>query len=111
MTLSLTDVLNLSLVSYLLTHQVSVSGKGQKSGSKTSSDIVNQIELERIERVYNETMQSLAKQKQTAVLWMDRQSIRLHAQLSEVKEERSFLSNLLHNHNVDYDNLIKFLNK
>lgn len=91
--------------------QVSVSNKVKKTGSKTSNDIANQIELERIERVYSETMQSLAKQKQTAVLWMDRQSIRLHAQLNEVKDERSFLSNLLHNHNNDYDNLIKFLSK
>lgn len=60
------------------------------------------LQLERLDKEYQETLSSLLRQKADAKRWLLRQQIRLNAQCEEVRKEKSFVAQLLEDEYRDY---------
>jgi hypothetical protein len=58
--------------------------------------------LERLEKEYQESLNSLLRQKGDAKRWLLRQQIRLSAQCEEVRKEKAFIGDLLEEENRDF---------
>lgn len=58
--------------------------------------------MEKLEREYQETLNSLYRQKGDAKRWLLRQQIRLTAQCEEVRKEKSYVAQMLEDEAKDF---------
>eukprot|EP00599_Poterioochromonas_sp_BG-1_P009733 CAMPEP_0173139554 /NCGR_PEP_ID=MMETSP1105-20130129/4328_1 /TAXON_ID=2985 /ORGANISM="Ochromonas sp., Strain BG-1" /LENGTH=435 /DNA_ID=CAMNT_0014052309 /DNA_START=207 /DNA_END=1514 /DNA_ORIENTATION=+ len=79
------------------THQLSRPSSAMRRGSKSSKEsaMANTLELDRLDREYQETLGTLLRQKADAKRWLLRQQIRLNAQCDEVKREKAFIGQMM----------------
>lgn len=75
------------------------------SGTKRDKAVSQAVELQRLEKEYQDNVKQLQRQKAEARRWLFRQQLRLEAQCEEVHREKQVMADLYENHFQEFRQL------